>query len=573
MEDYNFPVKISGNLWWVGNRLDDEILQCHTYLIEAGDKSVLIDPGSKLTFPGTLKKIEKILPFDSLKYFIVHHQDPDIAGALEKVDSLVKREDAVILSHWRAIALLKHLDLKLPFRCVEKMGWELKDGDLDLSFIFTPYLHFPGAFCTLEKKSRSLFTSDIFGAFTDEFCLYARDESYLEQMKPFHEHYMPSREILTYAMENFSRLELDRILPQHGSIIRKELIPFMIENLKSIDCGLFLMAKSDTDVMKLSRLNKFLNNFLETLISYRNFDTIINELLEHIKTIIPAASMSFLIEQEGGEWKLLEESTRYKRVLLPPESWLVQMCMSICGKNDDTSGIKFGDMHRIAIPLQTGDGDITIGHAIIDLNEDLELDKETESILLQLSHPLGIAVERELLEQRLDQEKQRFYELSIRDSLTGFYNRTYMNETLPRIFSHHDRDIIIDIAVLVFDLDHFKSVNDTYGHPIGDEVLKRSTKCITRNLRNGDIAVRTGGEEFAVFMIMQNRMDAEKTAERIRLDVRMIDYSDIMPGKVQTISAGLVHRDKGESIDRLLSRGDQCLYRAKNSGRDRVVKG
>ena len=117
-----------------------------------------------------------------------------------------RQEDACILSHWRAIALLKHLDLKMPLKCVEEMGWKIQAGERLLQFIFTPYLHFPGAFCTFDPATGSLFSSDLMGGFTEGFALYAKDRSYLESIRLFHEHYMPSREILASAVKKIESL-------------------------------------------------------------------------------------------------------------------------------------------------------------------------------------------------------------------------------------------------------------------------------------------------------------------------------------------------------------------------------
>ena len=150
----------------------------------------------------------------------------------------------------------------------------------------------------------------------------------------------------------------------------------------------------------------------------------------------------------------------------------------------------------------------------IELSEKITIDEETKDILKQITQPLCIAVERELIQQKIDSEKQAFYELSIKDSLTGLYNRTYMNDTVPRLFSHHNRGLLKDIALLMIDLDHFKSVNDTYGHNTGDIVLKRTADVIKSSLRSGDFAVRVGGEEIAVFLMTEHGNDAVKAAER-----------------------------------------------------------
>jgi hypothetical protein len=90
--------------------------------------------------------------------------------------------------------------------------------------VFTPYLHFPGAFTTFDELTGTLFSSDLFGGFTNDDELVAADMSYFEDIRPFHEHYMPSREILAHGMEDLETLPLELIAPQHGKIIPKPLI-------------------------------------------------------------------------------------------------------------------------------------------------------------------------------------------------------------------------------------------------------------------------------------------------------------------------------------------------------------
>jgi flavorubredoxin len=106
--DLGHAVPLGDRVWWVGHHQQDDVFQCHVYLIEQEDQSVLLDPGSNLTFGRTLAKIEEIIPFSSIRYFVCHHQDPDIAAALPAVDSMVRRPDAVLVTHWRAQMLLKH---------------------------------------------------------------------------------------------------------------------------------------------------------------------------------------------------------------------------------------------------------------------------------------------------------------------------------------------------------------------------------------------------------------------------------------------------------------------------------
>ncbi len=565
--DYSKPCKLADRIWWVGHYIEGDPFQCHTYLIENGRDSILFDPGSRLTFRQSFSKIEEILPFSHIRYFVVHHQDPDITGALEIIDQLNCRDDAVILSHWRAIALLKHLDLKMPLKCVEELNWKLKAGERELDFIFTPYLHFPGAFCTYDPLSQSLFSSDLMGGFTEGFSLFAEDRSYLESIRLFHEHYMPSREILATTIRKFETLSLERILPQHGSIIRKDLIPFILDQMKDMDCGIYLLTQTSSEVKKLSQLNRFMNNFMETLVIYKYFDTIAVHLLEHIREIIPASELRFLVHRENAPWRILEQKNRYRGTLFQPEKkWEEEMVAS-----DKMCSGKYRIFdNTIVLPLTNPESGDFSCCALLKLEESVELDEETRSVLDQVTFPLSIAIERELIQQQLDAEKQTFYEMSIKDNLTGLYNRTFMNETIPRLLSHHDRGVFNGLALLMLDLDHFKKVNDTYGHPVGDQVLKKTAESILQKLRTGDIAVRIGGEEFAIFLILEENCDLRGLTDRMATGIRDIDFSREMGNQKQTISGGLAIREKGESLEDLIERADSYLYQAKKNGRDRI---
>ena len=155
----------------------------------------------------------------------MHHQDPDIVGCFSTLEKIMPKRERYIVTHWRAEMLLKHYMWKTPFYLVDQNDWKLKAGDVELEFIFTPYAHFPGAFVTKEKKSEIIFSSDLFGGLTEEFSLYAKDvDSYFEAAKPFHKHYMPSREVLHHALNQVQKNNPSMIAPQHGSIIKKEFI-------------------------------------------------------------------------------------------------------------------------------------------------------------------------------------------------------------------------------------------------------------------------------------------------------------------------------------------------------------
>lgn len=158
---------------------------------------------------------------------------------------------------------------------------------------------------------------------------------------------------------------------------------------------------------------------------------------------------------------------------------------------------------------------------------------------------------------------------ALTDSLTGMQNRRYFDEAL-REYLEEFRRIDRPLGLMIFDLDHFKLVNDNHGHDVGDDVLRTVARCLKDMTRYHDVAARLGGEEFAV---VAPNMDIEmltRLAERIRLGIASLP---ILSGNVRlrvTASVGLAIWDRAESADELFRRADQQLYQAKKLGRNRV---
>ncbi len=570
------PIQLGDRIWWVGHYLEGDSFQCHPYLIENGDQSVLLDPGSVLTFKQTLKKIEEIIPFTKIRYFICHHQDPDITGALHIVDTLNVRNDACIVTHWRAEALLKHYALKIPFYRIEEHDWQLDLSDRTLRFVYTPYLHFPGAFVTFDTAEGVLFSSDLFGGFSEEWSLIAKNENIFEGIRIFHEHYMPAREILTHSLRTIEELPLKMIAPQHGSIIPEHLIGFIINKLKGIDCGLYLLSENETEIHRLSRMNKMLRDIMETMIIYRDFHDIAGKLLDIAGRVLPVNSLEFYALGDDGNILHISPENRYRAInaVLPKEyedfmgmdrdAWLNL-------NNELFLKIKLNsDAPGILIPLFSPESNRVRSVALFRLHKEIPSGEEIVHLLKHINTPLEVAVERELIHRKLDLERQAVYEQSIRDPLTGLFNRIYMHDMIDRVMNIHDRDEQAGVAVIIIDVDHFKQVNDSFGHTSGDEVLKKMADILKSKSRKSDLPVRYGGEEFALFIIGQSSAYAPDTAERIREDVENMRLTGNMADYKVTISSGVALRTQGESLSNFIQRADRELYRAKNSGRNRV---
>ncbi len=160
-------------------------------------------------------------------------------------------------------------------------------------------------------------------------------------------------------------------------------------------------------------------------------------------------------------------------------------------------------------------------------------------------------------------------ELAIYDDLTQAYNRRQMYKELRREKSLADRSRI-PLTVLMLDLDHFKRVNDTFGHLKGDEVLRRLIQEIRNELRDTDTLARYGGEEFLVIMSNTDIAGAKDCAARILSCAERLTYPGFPESFQMTISIGLTVYRPVESIDDMISRADAALYRAKKNGRNRI---
>ncbi|MDK9692676.1 MAG: ATP-binding protein [Sulfurimonas sp.] len=247
--DTSEAVQIAPNIYWVGMHLKNDPFQCHPYLIKNADESILIDPGSMLEFDETIRKIKTLISMSDIKYIVLHHQDPDLAAAVPEIEKLINRDDLLIVTHSRMSLLVKHYLIKSSYYEIDKCENTLVTSTgLKLDFLTTPYCHSPGAFVSYEPSSKVLFSGDIFGGIEESWDFYA-DESYFTKAKLFHQEYMPSKDIFNYALGKIEKLDIELIAPQHGSIIEKKYISKLIEDMKNLDCGLYIEEKYNRELL------------------------------------------------------------------------------------------------------------------------------------------------------------------------------------------------------------------------------------------------------------------------------------------------------------------------------------
>ncbi len=195
--------------------------------------------------------------------------------------------------------------------------------------------------------------------------------------------------------------------------------------------------------------------------------------------------------------------------------------------------------------------------------------EEDLQLLVSIGAYASVAIERSKFYQKTEELKK----ISITDSLTGLLNRRYfqerMSEEIERSRRHH-----LPLSLIMLDVDDFKLVNDTLGHPVGDEVLKIMARCLRNCIRTIDVAARYGGEEFTVILPQTSKADAQTIADRICAEVYRLDlpFAKADQKLLLSVSLGLAtYPEDAESLEDLIRNADIALYAAKSQGKNRVV--
>jgi len=189
-------------------------------------------------------------------------------------------------------------------------------------------------------------------------------------------------------------------------------------------------------------------------------------------------------------------------------------------------------------------------------------EKRDLDLLDSIAPQVAVVVDRMTLREKAGEYAQR----SITDSLTGLLNRRYIEERLTEEMNRSDRTGD-PVTFMMLDVDEFKSYNDRYGHPAGDEALELIGQILRENLRGADVAARYGGEEFSVLLPETNLEEAQAIAERIRRHVEDTRF----PKRKVTVSIGIA--TLGGSLDdtkKFIKAADDALYAAKRAGRNNI---
>lgn len=197
----------------------------------------------------------------------------------------------------------------------------------------------------------------------------------------------------------------------------------------------------------------------------------------------------------------------------------------------------------------------------------------------ELNARIYAALRTKALQDELKQRNRLLEELTkklelmaITDHLTGIYNRRHFEKIIETEFAKFLR-YNLSLSCLMVDIDHFKRINDRYGHDAGDSVIKKVSEIISSTLREVDVLARWGGEEFIILLPNTTKDDAKRVAERILKGISKHNFNKVSDNETITVSIGVTSVPDDEGIDnweKLIKVADDALYRAKTKGRNRV---
>ena len=499
-------IEIAKNIYWVGENDQDGYLNCNPYLILDGDEAVLIDPGSVLDFETVYRNVTSLVPLEKIKYVVLHHQDPDLCSSVPLFEK--KGGKFTIVTHWRTQTLVKFYGVNSAYYIVNRNKFKLtlKSGRV-LDFIETPYLHFPGAITTYDRETKVLFSSDLFGAFSTQRSLYA-DDSYVERMKAFHEHYMPSNEILRPVMEVFLAMDIDLIAPQHGSLIKDD-IRMYIRTLRDLKCGLFLMPiKRD-----LSKSGGYMSICSTILGRYAS-------LFGKEEVLIVLEGLDILLDEELNIldddytdrmlWNVIFDRVFAKRGL----QWLIVI---------EPLVRNLAEEYDLLMP------------EVFETNlkkveeKNLLLRKENETL-------------KEINEKTAESLNEAVNKLT-RCPVTKLYNhdffRNYLKEEIGNLV---ENPIDQCPGLIVMNVDHMDSLRNTYGDLEVDEILKNIAYLLKEFKEEENLLFRLQGAWFALYSPNLTKDDLLLLAEKIRntvtlskkfletisLSIGLVSYGELM---------------------------------------------
>lgn len=501
----NKGIQISDGLYWVGVHDHESRFQCNPYLLIDHDEAILFDPGSVLDFQYVYENITDIIPIEKIKYVVLHHQDPDLCLSVPLFEKAGAK--FTIITHWRTQTIIRFYGINSDYYLVDEHNYSLTLlSGREIQFVPTPYLHFPGAIASYDTLTKTLFSSDLFGAISSTWDLFAK-EDYIEKMKTFHEHYMPSNDIIRPVMEMFLLMDIKMIAPQHGSIINKE-IPKYIKALRELECGTFLNPVK-RNIKKAGGYAGICGIVIKRYLSIYSREEVL-EALEGLD-IATSDTMDEITDYNysGIElWEKLFENLYIKKGI----KWLVIMEPLVRSLSKD---------YELPIPR-------VYKSELNSIHQEAMMLKEN---ILELKD----------INERLNKNIAQTQGEIITCPVTGLYNEIFFKEYLKiDIKNYIDGKQHGKRGLLILSVDNMARIKYLYGGNEADNILKGIVYILKEAKNENDFLFRLDGPSIACFFPNISKENEIKFAERIRNEIgsSKIFIEEIM------VSIGIVSLDE-----------------------------
>ncbi|MFP4478301.1 MAG: response regulator [Candidatus Izemoplasmatales bacterium] len=498
--------KITEHIYLISKENTNNIIHCNAYLIVDEKEAILFEPGNMADFDIVFNDIKAIIDPSLIKYVVISHPDPDITSSLPLFEDALG--DFQIVTEWRTQEIIAFYNLKLKYYLIKENNHELKlKSGRTLRFIPTPFAHYSGSFITYDLRSEILFSGDLFGAVTKEWSLFAGD-SYLEAMAIYHENYMPSSDFIRPIMKMLLDYKIKFILPQHGSVIKDDLVSKTTLYLYHLD---FYNTPRQFDNQTHSQEEV---DYISRLV----------QVIIRLNQVFPSEDIKETFD--GSPITINFEPVTIKTTI---------------------SGYKIWHMFFDIIYAKRGDRWLNAIESLVNrISETYHIDKPNiyDLRLRKLKEQnKEMTTKYSDLETSLRQTAEAFSQtkdLLVRCPITGLYNK---DMAIQYIKDNYD-DLINTGYLMNIDIDQIVHINHEYSNKVGDDMINVLKYVINNNLKDDELLFKGKGSSLILLKQKSNKNQIKKRAEDIR---NTISKSDQFIEKV-TVSIGIIELKPNEMV-------------------------
>ncbi len=339
-------------------------------------------------------------------------------------------------------------------------------------------------------------------------------------------------------------------------------------------------ARLKEEVGRRSRVVRLMMELTRLVGNWPDPEPLLEKILEKATEYVEAEQGSLMLVDEERDALVVRAAKGVNKALIEPRQ--IRLGEAVAGRVWESgqpllvrdiekdlsqpSRPRYKTRSFISIPLKLHDRTIGILNVSDKISGKIFCESDLD-LLTAIGSYASVAIERSAYQQKAEALKM----ISITDPLTGLLNRRYFQERLTEEIERSRRHKA-PVSLVIMDIDDFKTFNDTYGHPGGDEILKIFTRNLRNSIRTIDVAARWGGEEFTIILPQTGKEEAAILAERVRREVEREEEFGVKFGaRPFTVSMGVAaYPEDASTLDDLIASADRALYAAKGSGKNRV---